>query len=221
MAYLRPDMAAKINTETNSIKVAFLNTLKSCCRNFVVDEANKAIIADVFDWCIRNKNGKLNPRLGLWLYGNVGTGKSTLMKAVIKFVGDYWLRDSGEKIKPRWANVPVYCGKYATEGFSVFDSIPMGLDELGTEIEPINHVGNKLNVVAHLMSTIYDNESAIPYIVTTNLTLSEILSQYGPRTVDRIGQLFNLVEITGASRREASAIWKIIKAEQTHNAVAK
>lgn len=207
-------MAAKLQTEQNTIKAVFFNTLKSCCRDFVVDDNNKSIVADVFDWCIRNKNGHLNPRLGLWLYGNVGTGKSTLMKAVIKFVGDYWLRDSGEHINTRWVNVPVYCGKYATEGFSVFDSIPMGLDELGTEIEPINHVGNKLNVVAHLMNTIYDNNSGIPYIVTTNLSLSEVLSQYGARIVDRVGQLFNLVEITGVSRRDTSAIWSAIQAER-------
>lgn len=214
MVYLRPDMASKRLTEPNTIKAAFFDILKGCCADFVVDKDNQMIVADVFNWCIRNTNGNLNPRKGLWIYGNIGTGKSTLMKAIIKFADYYWLRDSGERIKPRWINVPTFCGQYATDGFSVFDSIPMGLDELGTEIAPTNHVGNKLNVVAHLVNTIYDNNSNIPHIVTTNHTLKGILNLYGARTIDRIGQLFNLVEIKGTTRRDTSAIWQSIKAEE-------
>ena len=126
----------------------------------------------------------------------------------------YCLRDSGEPVSPRWVNVPTFCGSYATDGFSVFESIPMGFDELGTEIAPTNHVGNKLNVVAHLMNTIYDRRSDIPKIVTTNNSLSDTLTQYGPRTVDRIAQLFNLVELKGVTRRESLEIWNLIKKEQ-------
>lgn len=96
----------------------------------------------------------------------------------------------------------------------MFDSIPMGFDELGTEIAPTNHVGNKLNVVAHLINTIYDNRSDIPKIITTNSSLSGILSLYGPRTVDRVAQLFNLVELKGMSRRGTEDIWKMIQKEQ-------
>lgn len=207
-------MASKCLADQNAIKAVFLETLKGCCPDFVVDKDNRMIISDMFNWCIRNTKGNLNPLKGLWIYGNIGTGKSTLMKAIIKFAGNYWLRDSGEPIKPRWINVPTFCGQYAADGFSVFDSIPMGLDELGTEIAPTNHVGNKLNVVAHLVNTIYDNHSDIPYIVTTNRSLRGILETYGERTVDRIGQLFNLVEIKGTTRRDTSAIWQSIKAEE-------
>ncbi len=179
-----------------------------------MDKDNQKVITDLFHWCIRDRKGALNPEKGLWIYGNIGTGKSTLMKAVMLFVERYWLRDSGEPVSPRWVNVPTFCGSYATDGFSVFDSIPMGFDELGTEIAPTNHVGNKLNVVAHLMNTIYDRRSDIPKIVTTNNSLSDTLTQYGPRTVDRIAQLFNLVELKGVTRRESLEIWNLIKKEQ-------
>lgn len=179
-----------------------------------MDKDNQKVITDIFQWCIRDKKGALNPEKGLWIYGNIGTGKSTLMKAVILFVTRYWLRDSGESVNPKWVNVPTFCGSYATDGFSIFESIPMGFDELGTEIAPTNHVGNKLNVVAHLMNTIYDKGSDIPKIVTTNKSLSGILNLYGPRTVDRIAQLFNLVELQGVTRRESLEIWNLIKKEQ-------
>lgn len=214
MVYLQPDMASVCQTELNTIKTKFFEAIKSICPDFVVDDSNRQIVGNVFHWCIRNKKGALDPTKGLWIYGNIGTGKSTIMKAIIDFASKYWLRDSGERISPKWMNVPIYCGKYATDGFAAFDSIPMGLDELGTEISPTNHIGNKLNVVAHLINTIYDQKSSIPYIVTTNCTLTEIMEKYGPRTIDRIGQLFNLAEMQGVSRRDTSAIWKLIKSEK-------
>lgn len=212
--YLQPAKASSCLTELKSIKTLFFDCIKYYCKDFVVDKDNQKVITDLFHWCIRDRKGALNPEKGLWIYGNIGTGKSTLMKAVMLFVERYWLRDSGEPVSPRWVNVPTFCGSYATDGFSVFDSIPMGFDELGTEIAPTNHVGNKLNVVAHLMNTIYDRRSDIPKIVTTNNSLSDTLTQYGPRTVDRIAQLFNLVELKGVTRRESLEIWNLIKKEQ-------
>lgn len=214
MVYLQPTMASRCQTEVKSTKALFLDCIKSYCKDFVVDDKNKQVVTDLFHWCIRDKKGAYNPEKGLWIYGNIGTGKSTLMKAILLFVTKYWLRDSGEGVKPKWVNVPTFCGTYATDGFSVFDSIPMGFDELGTEIAPTNHVGNKLNVVAHLINTIYDNRSDIPKIITTNSSLSGILSLYGPRTVDRVAQLFNLVELKGMSRRGTEDIWKMIQKEQ-------
>lgn len=207
-------MASTCQAELNTVKAKFFESVKSICPDFDVDDNNRQIMGDVFHWCIRDKKGTLDPTKGLWIYGNIGTGKSTLMKAILNFVSAYWLRDSGERISPVWMNVPTYCGKYATDGFAAFDSIPMGLDELGTEISPTNHIGNKLNVVSHLINTIYDRRGDIPYIVTTNRSLNGILENYGERTIDRIGQLFNLIEMRGASRRDTFAIWKLIKSEK-------
>ncbi len=208
-------MAEKGRESLDSIKRVFLDTMKRICPDFKVDKDNAKVISDVFRWCIRDKKGALDPTKGLWLYGSIGSGKSTLMKGVMQFIRDYWLRDSGEKMNPRWMNVPVFCGKYATEGFSVFESIPMGLDEFGTEITPTNHMGNKLNVMSHLINTIYDYNPDIPYIITTNRSFGGILNSYGDRAIDRIGQLFNLVEMRGVSRRGTEDIWNLIDNERS------
>lgn len=215
MAYLCRDLESRLQTELPSVKMCFLGQLKKLCPDYKVDEANQAIVSDIFNWCIRNKNGNLNPNRGLWIYGGVGTGKSTLMKAILAFIKENWRRDCDDAINPRWENMAMLCGEYAKDGFSVFDSIPMGLDEVGTEVSPTNHVGNKINVFAQIISTLYDLPGALPTIVTTNLTISNVLEKYGPRTVDRIGQMFNLVEMLGASRRESNGIWDKWKAEQS------
>lgn len=206
-------MASSCQTELAKVKTTFFNTIKKLCPDFIVDDNNKRAVAGIFDWCIRDVNGELDPRKGLWIYGNIGTGKSTLMKAVIQFVSEYWLCDCGEKISPKWIDAPTFCGKYATDGFTVFNSIPMGIDEVGTEIAPTNYVGNKLNVIAHLVNVLYNSRNDIPCIVTTNKNLNDTLETYGERAIDRIGQLFNIVEIKGATRRPTT-IWKRIKAEK-------
>lgn len=208
-------VVSRCQTEQDSTKIAFLNKLKAICPDFVVDDANRQVISNIFQWCLRNRNGEYDPMQGLWIYGDVGTGKSTLMKAILEFIRENWLRDSGESINPAWISVPMFCGEYATKGFSVFDEIPVGLDEVGTEYVPTNHVGNKVNVVSQIISTIYDNNYYIPRIVTTNLSMKEVYDKYGSRTFDRIGQIFNIVELAGVSRRKSSKAWNALKAEQS------
>lgn len=136
------------------------------------------------------------------------------MKAILNFIRENWLRDSGEPVNPQWISVPMFCGEYAKNGFSVFDEIPVGLDEVGTEYSPTNHVGNKINVVSQVISTLYDNNYYIPRIATTNLSMQEVYNKYESRTFDRIGQIFNIVELAGASRRNSSKAWAALKAEQ-------
>lgn len=189
-------------------------TLREHCPDFTINDSNRSVVTNIFDWCLRDLNGELDPRKGLWLYGNIGTGKSTLMKAVLSFIAKYWLRDSGESIRPTWENVPTFCGRYAENGFTVFNNIPTGLDELGTEIAPTNHIGNKLNVIAYIIGEMAEKQIYIPKIVTTNLSFSEVEKRYGARAVDRIGILFNPVEMQGDSwRHDSDGIWDIIAAE--------
>lgn len=207
-----------MKTDKNSIKALFFDCLKHYCKGFVVDKDNQKVITDIFHWCIRDKNGTLNPEKGLWIYGNIGTGKSTLMKAVILFVERYWLRDSGEKIRLSSTSAPDFCFKFATEGFSTFDSIPTGFDEVGTETLPTKYMGNNVNVVARMIETIYNDRPDIPKIATTNFRIKDVHDAYGARALDRIGELFNLVKVVGPSRRDADHIWKLLQEEDAMTA---
>lgn len=214
MAYLAPAMAELAQADRNTVKLRFFEILKGKCADFVVNDSNRAIVSNIFNWCLRDTEGELDPAKGLWFYGNIGTGKSTLMKAVLSFIEKCWLRDSGEPIKPSWENVPIFCGRYAEKGFAAFDNIPTGLDELGSEVAPTNHIGNKLNVMAYVIGDMTERPIYIPRIVTTNLSFSEIEKRYGSRAVDRIGVLFNLVEMQGSSwRNDSDKIWEIIESE--------
>ena len=206
---------AKGESGFNKMKLLFVDCIQKICPEFIIDDTNRENISKIFNWTIRNKNGALDPQKGLWICGNIGTGKSTIMKAIIKFINQNWRVDYDEKINQRWENVSDYCGKYCLDGYSAFNSLPMGFDEFGTEICPSNHLGNKINVMAHTINVIHDTlwESR-PHIITTNCSMKSILESYGPRVVDRIGHIFNIVIFKGGTRRSSSKVWDIINEEE-------
>lgn len=205
-AYLTPDLESSVKTEISAAKNAFFKILKEQNPDFAVDDANREVITNVFNWCIRNADGVYDPDKGLWIYGNVGTGKTTLVNAVMAFMRKYWLRE-GNKLMPKMTTAPELCAAYSVNGFSTFSNLPIAIDEVGTEIPPTSHVGCKINVIAHAMRTLYDTRNAVPRLITTNNTLNQICSLYGEQVFDRIGQLFNLVKMLGKSRRLSSQIW--------------
>lgn len=220
MVYLKPALAEKQKEEESITKKIFLQLLKKQFPNFCINGNNRAVINNLYRWCLRDTEGKFNPRKGLWIYGNIGTGKSTIMKAILEFMQKYWLIDCGERICTNWMSAPAFCGNYADFGFSAFDEIPTGIDELGTESMPTNYRGNKLNVIAYIISSMSERCNGVPMIITTNLSFSDVKNCYGARAVDRIGVLFNLVEMKGDSwRKDSDVIWDMIESEMAYENV--
>ena len=53
----------------------------SACSKFSVNESNRELMNELFLYLIRGSK-KLDRDKGLWLYGPVGTGKSTILKII-------------------------------------------------------------------------------------------------------------------------------------------
>lgn len=208
-----------------------ISCAKSICSDFEIDDDNKSIIEDVSKWCFRfyGQNARLNPGLGLWFYGNIGTGKSLLMNIVLKFIHYGWMpsefdgMDENKYFIPR-PNVESssalrMCLSFAKSGYDALSSIPVGIDEIGTEPDTAKYMGNAINVMRYVFEEMPKSMTngvfrGIPHIITTNLSFRQILDRYGERVVDRIGEMFNLIEFNGKSYRRSSAIWDAINTEQ-------
>jgi DNA replication protein DnaC len=132
---------------------------------------------------VRDIERKLDAGQGLWLMGDVGTGKTTLAMIVSKAA-----RDAGRSVAiyslPRLLNL--IRGAIETEdgmvGFlerlAAVDLLH--IDDLGVE----NTTEWVLEQLYSIVNTRYEDERAM--IVTTNLRYEELIDQLGERTVSRL-----------------------------------
>jgi DNA replication protein DnaC len=132
---------------------------------------------------VRDIGRKLDAGQGLWLMGDVGTGKTTLAMIVSKAA-----RDAGRSVAiyslPRLLNL--IRGAIETEdgmvGFlerlAAVDLLH--IDDLGVE----NTTEWVLEQLYSIVNTRYEDERAM--IVTTNLRYEELIDQLGERTVSRL-----------------------------------
>lgn len=204
--------------EIRKAKLSFINTAKHILPNFVIDNRNKDIINDLFFYFHKLKGGNLDPEKGLWIEGEVGTGKSTLMNIFSQYLRRYWngttfkiyncstianeysCRDKSDDSNPDALDKYTY----NRLGYKPNLRVPMCFDELGREPIPAVHYGQRLNVMEHILHiryTYWQQEKLLTY-VTTNLGAEEIENLYHDYIRDRRKEMFNIIALTGESRRK-------------------
>lgn len=174
---------------------------------FKVDQRNKKVISDLFNYFM-GVPGNLDLQKGIWLEGEVGTGKSTIMSAFSQFKRT--LRD-GFKV--------YICSQVTTEYIQTgsieldkylnnkngYLGVPVDIcfDELGREPIPAKHFGTELNVFQHILHVRYSlwQQTRLKTYITTNLKPHEVEKYYDKYIRDRRKEMFNIIALTGESRR--------------------
>lgn len=198
--------------EIAKTKLSFMNIARHIMPHFQVDERNKEIINDLFFYFHKIEGGKLDPEKGIWLEGDLGTGKSTLMLIFSEHLRRYW-NGSGFKIY----NCSTIANEYSSRDDDVLDrytynrngytpgaKVAMCFDELGKEPIPASRYGQKLNVMEHILHIRYTfwQTEKLPTYVTTNLDAQTVEDLYKDYIRDRRSEMFNIIAMTGKSRRK-------------------
>lgn len=172
---------------------------------FVVDDTNKELVNNLFLY-FHKLPGKLDSRKGLWLEGPVGTGKSTLLN-----VFSAYMRSLKVGFK-------VYICSHVTTLYALDGNldlflenrnglnagpVDMGFDELGREPNPASYYGTKMNVFEHILHIRYAywQSKGIRTFITTNMDAKQLGEKYGDYIRDRRKEMFNIIPVTGESRR--------------------
>ena len=177
-------------------------------------EYNAEIFNEIYFYSNKDPRGKLNTNKGIFLYGEIGTGKSTLIKIMAEYQR---LTGNGFKIV-KCASVAAYFASYGIDSLNehtwndisvrTFDSkgncmsdkpMEKAFDELGKETIPAKHYGNELNVMQHILQTRYDLK--LKTHITTNMNPEEIEQKYESYIYDRSIEMFNFIELKGESFR--------------------
>lgn len=175
--------------------------------NFILDDFNQQIIFDMacyFTGDERFNTATRSLKKGLLLYGNVGCGKTTLMRLFSENqIASYVVvscRDvAGDFSKFGYDAINAYCGFYHKDTlkgrkFGHNQTLGICFDDLGTE-DMKKHFGNQSNVMAEVLLNRYDRISKLENRthITTNLTSDDIESIYGNRLRSRMREMFNMI----------------------------
>jgi DNA replication protein DnaC len=134
-------------------------------------------------------------KAGLLLYGTIGSGKTTLMNSLVKFLtitepgiskGKYSAIDIAEKFEQG-------------EKDFIIDKKMLFIDDLGEEPLTIKNYGNERSPLIELLYKRYDRKQFT--IITTNLLEKEIEETYGARIADRMHEMFDRIYFDHASFR--------------------
>jgi len=164
------------------------------------DLATKAAVAEVRRY-IEQLDERLGEGRGLWLFGDTGTGKTTLAMLVSKAaleaghsVAIYSLPKLLARIRRTYDSEPG--GDSYLAFFERLTSVDLlHIDDLGAE----KRSDWVLEQLYALINERYESQRSV--IVTTNLPEAELEGQIGARTVSRLSEICDGVPLFGDDRR--------------------
>ena len=193
-----------------------LNLAKNFEPNFKIDENNKVILRLFLLYFTGNKmfnealkeltgtEGSLNK--GLLLGGGVGTGKSLLFRIIKHYTGEilhansFQYHNASEIID----TVGVSGIEYLEQFNSNFGNpLTCYIDDIAAQNEKVNHFGTNHAVIEQLLSVrynVYSRHKKLTH-VSTNKTLPALTEIYETRIIDRMKEMFNIINLGGKSRR--------------------
>lgn len=197
--------AVASNEEINALKRRFMEVAQRVCPGFEIAPADKPRVNEIFMWCIEHPDSKLDLNRGLWLWGNIGTGKSTMLKVIKEFCKAIDKRDSkGDLYGFRISDAIEISAEYQRGGYEAvqtyIDSNRQAFDEVGAET-PTMHYGKEEDTMRYILQRRYDYRHRNFTHVTSNLALDQIADVYGSRVYDRCNEMFNFVHFEGYSKR--------------------
>jgi DNA replication protein DnaC len=175
-----------------------------------LDEKMKQNISDTANWlCDPNK------KPGLLFFGDVGTGKTTLLKAICNTINTMCERDTDDRgrrettlddfscinlIKAK-SIVNDYANPAMRPRYDLMSKVALlAIDELGVEPVESKLFGNTSEPIVDMLCERYDRQLCT--IISTNLDDAEIKRRYGNRLADRFNEMFATIPFNGQSFRK-------------------
>lgn len=184
---------------------------------FAFDKNNSAVFISLIRYFNGDpdfeKNG-LSLHKGLLIAGNIGSGKSIMMKIFKEYC---FRRKSEHQFRIVFSdNIPDKFARHGYDGINLYtenshlnnygvytlNPINLCIDDLGVEKETVKHFGSEETVLEKVLVSRYNlvQEGYITH-TTTNLDANMLRNKYGDRIYSRIKEMFNYIVLPGGDRR--------------------
>lgn len=182
---------------------------------FVIDNDNREMYSALVMWFMYDARGKavnpitnavvpMNLQRGIFLSGNVGTGKSVAMKVLSRLYFKNPYKRDGLMLRWEEARADEICESVARTGdLSEWKNAPLlCVQDLGSEPTEVMYMGNRLEPLKSIIESRGDRPELVT-MFTSNLPLggSEIVKKYGNRAASRLVEMCNYIVLLGKDRR--------------------
>jgi DNA replication protein DnaC len=166
-----------------------------------LDNTNKDVVWELCLYFTGDDRTKLNPYKGIYLYGPIGCGKTSLMQffrhnqansfavfSVQEIAGEF-SKHGHDAILRFKKSIP------SSDYFKTYGQTEIGacFDDLGTEVDK-KHFGNEANVMSEIILCRYGFKGLHSKThFTANLNSNDIEERYGPRVRSRLREMANIV----------------------------
>lgn len=186
--------------------------------SFVVDENNEKVISSMIRYFSDYLDCDISPNKGILLMGTVGTGKTTIFEVFksiineskkpydIKVINVYGLYQDVRDERHKILDVLDRIKGTGSGGYRIYGGANIHeyvLDDLG--MDPIvKAYGNEVDLSGEIIYQRYGLfiNDRIKTHATTNLSVTEIKARLGERVYDRMKEMFNILILSGESRRK-------------------
>jgi hypothetical protein len=179
-------------------------------KDYILDNHNEQVIDNLIAYFTRQQDSVLDLNKGICLFGEIGTGKSTIMKLFSKFTREYKLSTQFEFIY--MDDIYSECDSRGLEALNSYKFRRCCFDDIGMRGEnDINNFGTKMNPYKELVRRQYNRFSrTIPSLshYTTNIQYHnkdftpDLVKTFGVRELDRFREMCNFVYLGGDARRD-------------------
>lgn len=168
------------------------------------------IYNQIYYYLTQNRLGAFNFEKGLFLTGDIGTGKTTILNIIqstlILLYREESFRINNYSVTNRLVSARRLTDLFAQGDYSTLESISnsqiLFIDEIGRE-EIANNYGYKKNVISDLIADRYQNKYKHIYtFFSTNLDQTQFVERYGIYTFDRLKEMCNFYKMGGQSLRK-------------------
>lgn len=153
--------------------------------------------------------GDENEKPGLFLYGYIGNGKTTMANAIRTLIHILYYSSYSSMSKSLIRVKATSIIRMYDEDINMYDkyvkSNMLYIDEFGKENTYLKTWGNNMRPLVDLIEFRYDNR--LFTILTSNIDLNEIGLKYGVWIKDRFIEMFKMINFNGPSYRSKEIIY--------------